>query len=105
WMLPQHFEWLERLPLTPTGKVDLQALTDHGLSRRASGPARGAAGDEAAALAEIWERVLGVEGVGPADDFFELGGDSLAVLEVVAAAESRGLRLSPPLLLRHPTLA
>ncbi len=105
WMLPQRFEFVDRLPLTSTGKVDLQALATRALSRRASGWTPGLANDETGILAEIWEWVLGVEGIGPTDDFFEIGGDSLAVLEVVAAAESCGLRLSPPLLLRHPTLA
>ena len=36
-------------------------------------------------LADIWRRVLGIEGVGVHDDFFQLGGHSLSALQVTSA--------------------
>jgi thioester reductase-like protein len=105
WMLPQRYEVVDRLPRTASGKVDLAALAV--CSLRAA-PAAGLpvdAGAEARVLADLWRRVLGVEAVGPDDDFFALGGDSLAVLEVAAAAEAQGLLLSPSAIVEYPTVA
>ncbi|GHJ47520.1 hypothetical protein Cs7R123_48620 [Catellatospora sp. TT07R-123] len=42
-------------------------------------------GGTEAVVADVWAEVLGLEEVGADDDFFELGGDSLAVVETVAA--------------------
>ncbi|MEV7096295.1 condensation domain-containing protein [Amycolatopsis sp. NPDC051045] len=54
-------------------------------------------------LTRIWERVLQVEKVGPDDDFFSLGGDSLLALKVIGEAEPAGLSLSLIDLFRNPT--
>ncbi|MEV0693842.1 phosphopantetheine-binding protein [Streptomyces sp. NPDC050388] len=40
-------------------------------------------------LVEVWERSLGIEGIGIDDDFIELGGDSLAAVEILAETEKR----------------
>jgi hypothetical protein len=55
-------------------------------------------------IAEIWESVLHVENVGPADDFFALGGDSLLAIQIISAAEQRGLPLTLVDLYRRPDL-
>jgi amino acid adenylation domain-containing protein/non-ribosomal peptide synthase protein (TIGR01720 family) len=57
-----------------------------------------------AALAEVWQQVLGVERVGVHDNFFELGGDSILSLRVRSLADQHGLRLSLQHLFRHPTV-
>jgi amino acid adenylation domain-containing protein len=84
YMVPAAFVVLERLPLTPSGKVDRQALP---------APERTAADPEAftaprtvveEALCRIWEAVLQVERVGIHDNFFELGGHSLLAMQVVS---------------------
>ena len=56
-------------------------------------------------LAHIWEEVLGIEKVGIHDDFFELGGDSLLGVHVVALVRQAGLRLTSRQLLEHRTIA
>jgi non-ribosomal peptide synthase protein (TIGR01720 family) len=58
-----------------------------------------------AALAEIWMQVLGVERVGVEDDFFELGGDSILSIQVIAKAAEIGLSLHRNQLFEHPTIA
>ncbi|MEV6695224.1 condensation domain-containing protein [Micromonospora sp. NPDC051196] len=58
-----------------------------------------------ALLAAVWARVLGVDRVGADDNFFQLGGDSMQVVQVIAEAAVAGLSLSPGDLLRHPTVA
>jgi len=56
-------------------------------------------------LAAIWQDLLGIEGVGVHDDFFELGGDSVVGLRIVARARERGLALTPGQLFENPTIA
>ncbi|BAU87746.1 non-ribosomal peptide synthetase-like protein [Streptomyces laurentii] len=57
------------------------------------------------AVAEIWQEVLGVP-VADDDDFFALGGQSLAAMEVVAALRRRlGVHVRVRVLLEHPVLA
>ncbi|MFD0382117.1 acyl carrier protein [Streptomyces stramineus] len=51
----------------------------------------------------IWAEVLGVGHVGPDDDFFSLGGDSLLAVQVIGAANERGLRLTLLDLFKNPT--
>jgi surfactin family lipopeptide synthetase A len=77
------------LPLTPTGKVDQRALADLALdatSRR--GPVLAPRDELESALVGIWRRVLKLEAIGVLDDFFELGGDSLAAVDIVTRIEN-----------------
>jgi aryl carrier-like protein len=55
-------------------------------------------------LAEIWQRVLGVGVVGPDDDFFASGGDSLLALQVVSEAAEQGISVSLTDLYLRPTI-
>ncbi|MBI3270380.1 MAG: amino acid adenylation domain-containing protein [Planctomycetes bacterium] len=105
WMLPQRIEILERLPLTATGKPDFAALAALPEDRARRPPALPPSTREEALLLEIWRGVLGRDDLSLHDDFFACGGDSLAALQVVAAAEARGLFLSPASVLAHPTIA
>jgi len=82
-MRPSLFVTLEKLPLTPKGKVDHAALP-------APGKAKPAFDDEFVPprttveklLAEIWCELLGVDEVGIHDNFFNLGGHSLIAIKV-----------------------
>jgi FkbH-like protein len=64
---------------------------------------RGALAQE---IAAIWAEVLGVPAPGSADDFFALGGHSVAAVRVVSRLRARlGVEVDPAALLRSPTLA
>ncbi|MRV71988.1 amino acid adenylation domain-containing protein [Duganella sp. FT92W] len=93
YMVPAAFHFLETIPLTLNGKVDQQALP---AVEFGTGGASYAAPVTAAqtALCAVWQRVLGVERVGLADNFFALGGDSIVSLQLVAAAAQAGLHFS-----------
>jgi|GEM_PF-4777336 len=103
--VPQRFVQVEELPRTSHGKVDRRALA--GMAARHSEGAEyrppGSAVEEA--LTAIWEEVLGVPRVGVDDDFFELGGDSIQGLQIVARARRAGWRITPRQIFRHPTVA
>jgi amino acid adenylation domain-containing protein len=85
YMLPSAFVEMEKLPLTPSGKIDRKALPAPDWAR----PELGTefvppAGPAEQVIAGIWSKVLNVERVGREDNFFELGGHSLLVTQVVA---------------------
>ncbi|MEM7357392.1 MAG: condensation domain-containing protein, partial [Acidobacteriota bacterium] len=61
--------------------------------------------DTAQTLAQIWSTLLGVEEVGPDDDFFALGGDSLMAIQAVDMARRSGIALSQFQMVDHPRLA
>jgi hypothetical protein len=84
-MVPAQIVALDQLPLTPSGKVDRQALPAPGGARpefEADFVAPRTPTEEL--LAGIWEAVLGMEGVGIHDNFLELGGHSLLATQVVS---------------------
>src|SRR4029078_1663330 len=55
-------------------------------------------------LAGIWSEVLRVDTVGADQNFFELGGDSILSIQVIARPRAAGLRISPKQMFEHPTV-
>ena len=104
-LVPGVFVPLAALPLTPNGKVDLRALPEPAWDGSGDAGTVAPCGTAEETLAAIWAQVLGVERVGARDDFFELGGDSILSLQIVARAREAGLRLTPRQLFEHPTVA
>ena len=83
-MVPTRITVLKELPLTPNGKTDRSALAAR--ARRGQpaphGPATPRTPTEAA-MADLWQQVLGVPAVALHDDFFALGGQSLSGLQLI----------------------
>jgi thioesterase domain-containing protein len=106
-MVPSTFTWMDAFPLTPHGKVDRRALPapEDGDAER-DGEMRVAPRDALELrLAGVWEDLLGVRSVGVRDDFFALGGHSLAALRLLATVERlTGRRLPMVALLAAPTV-
>ncbi|WP_218569288.1 non-ribosomal peptide synthetase [Pseudomonas sp. F(2018)] len=102
YMVPAQIIALEKLPLTPAGKLDRAALPEPTWqSQSYEAPQT----DNERILAAIWAEVLGVERVGRQDHFFELGGDSIVALQVVSRIRQQGLQLAPRELFQFPRLA
>ncbi|MFJ6515056.1 amino acid adenylation domain-containing protein [Streptomyces sp. NPDC091406] len=96
-MVPATVTVLPALPLTANGKLDPAGLPAPGARRApvtapAPAPAAAAHGTApGAVLASVWRDVLGVEAVGPDDDFWDLGGNSLYAIRIGTLARERGL--------------
>ncbi len=103
-MVPAGFVRLEETPLTPGGKVDLAALPEPDFGR---GPIDYAApaGDAERALAELWAELLRLPRVGVHDNFFQLGGDSIVGIVMIAKARERGWVISLKQLFQNQTVA
>jgi amino acid adenylation domain-containing protein/non-ribosomal peptide synthase protein (TIGR01720 family) len=104
-MVPTAIVELDALPLTPSGKVDRKALPAPSVEMSAPPADTEPHTDAEATLARIWAEVLGVNHVRREANFFELGGDSILSIQVIARANQAGLRLTPRQLFEAPTVA
>ena len=93
YMVPAAVVVVEVLPLTVNGKLDTRALPAPEYQDVDRYRAPGDAVEEI--LADIYAQVLGVERVGVDDSFFELGGDSILSMQVVARARAAGVVCRP----------
>jgi hypothetical protein len=100
-MLPATVTAVAALPLTPNGKLDRDRLPAPQPAKPAPEPAKPvpvpvavSPGDLVTALTGVWGEVLGVP-VGPDDNVFELGGNSLYAIRVGTALRERGLPALP----------
>src|SRR6266568_4174161 len=90
YMIPAAFHWLERLPLTSTGKIDRKALTALAGERAAAEQKREVPVTATEQwLATAWAKVLGIpkEQIDRRAHFFELGGTSLSALQLLIALD------------------
>lgn len=103
YMLPAHYVLLDAMPLTTNGKIDRGALSAY------ESPA-----DEylapstptERALASVWQTILKIDRVSANANFFEIGGDSLRMVQAIHAARTgHGIQLSMRDLLGAPTIA
>jgi amino acid adenylation domain-containing protein len=107
YMIPSVFVFMERLPLTPNGKIDRKRLPEPEAGRPEL-EARFIAARNASErmLVTLWQELLGIETIGIHDNFFDLGGHSLLVVEMHARLTERTGRQFPVIdLFRYTTVA
>jgi non-ribosomal peptide synthase protein (TIGR01720 family) len=93
--------------LSPEKRQLLEALLEkkRGKFSRNQNPYVAPRNQTEAALVRIWEQVLGITPVGIQDHFFELGGDSIQCIQIVAKARQEGIQLTNNQLFEHPRIA
>jgi amino acid adenylation domain-containing protein len=107
YMVPAAFVLLDNMPLTQNGKVDRRALPppDHRrpeLTESMVAPAN----DVERRMASIWQELLGLERVGTADNFFDVGGHSLLLVRLHSRLKAAlGIEVQIVDLFRYPTIA
>lgn len=103
-MIPSAFVVLADLPISPTGKIDRDALPIPTYERRNDEAFVAPRTETEVVLAGLMAEVLGIIRVGIQDNFFEIGGHSLAAMSVVSRALTLGMTLSVSDVFDHPTL-
>ncbi|MFD4599967.1 non-ribosomal peptide synthase/polyketide synthase [Streptomyces sp. NPDC058464] len=103
YMVPAALVPLDRLPVTPSGKLDSAALPvpDYGLLSSGRAPRT----ERERLLCDLYARALRVPSVTVDDDFFALGGDSIVAIQLLVLARRAGLELTPRDVFRHRTVA
>ncbi|TCP58025.1 amino acid adenylation domain-containing protein [Tumebacillus sp. BK434] len=104
YMIPAAFVFLDAIPLTANGKIDRRILPDpEGLIEQSEYIAPST--ELEAQIAAIWAEVLNTEQVSVADNFFDLGGHSLMVTQVVSRLnKALGIKLPLRTLFEAPTI-
>lgn len=103
YMVPNYFMRLENMPVTASGKTDRKSLPVPDLVQ----PVReyvAPATEKEKKLCQLMEELLHIEQVGVTDDFFELGGDSLAAIEFLAKAHDNGIVFALQNIFDYPTV-
>ncbi len=105
-MVPAMVVPLAEVPRTRSGKADRRALPDpRELQKKRRAAYVAPVGEVESALAGIWQEVLGVERVGMHDNFFDLGGNSLLVVQAYdRITEAMGEKLTLVELFQYPTV-
>jgi amino acid adenylation domain-containing protein len=105
YMVPSYFVTLERLPMTPNGKLDRKMLPEPvRVEIETSGVFAEPATELEQLFAGIWADVLNLDRVGTDQNFFELGGDSINAIQVISRANRNGLNFSIQDLYRNLTI-
>ncbi|MER6210907.1 amino acid adenylation domain-containing protein [Streptomyces sp. NPDC001642] len=104
-MVPDRLVVLERMPLSPAGKIDRAALPLPDAAPATASARTAPRSPVERTLADIWAQVLGTGDIGVNDDFFALGGNSLKAVTVSALAREAGLTVTTRQIFAHPTVA
>ncbi|MFA5665324.1 AMP-binding protein, partial [Castellaniella sp.] len=103
-LIPEHILALPSLPVTSQGKTDYRALAHLADSAPASATVSPLNSDHERLVAQLFSDVLQRHPIGPDDNFFDLGGDSISSLQVISRARRAGLELSAKTIFEHQTV-
>ncbi len=99
YMLPKQYVEIEEIPFTANGKIDRSSLAVPARKNSSTDM------DELEnSLVQIWSEVLDMEIVRVDDDYFELGGDSITSIQIIARASKIGVYFSPSDLMEHSSI-
>jgi len=102
-MVPAHIVRLDALPLTGNGKVDTGALPDP-VARVQRDALVAPSGQMEQQLAAIFQSVIGLDAVGVTANFYDMGGDSIAAIQIAIAAADAGIAMEPNAVFEHQTI-
>ncbi|NAS30805.1 hypothetical protein GTQ40_07470 [Flavobacteriaceae bacterium R38] len=106
YMIPSNINIVEEIPQLPNGKVDLNALATISKTEQESKTGIEKPKTEIEEkLVTIWEEVLDFSPLSIHDNFFEIGGDSILSIQIIARARKLGIEISPNQLFEHQTIS
>ncbi|MCU7492539.1 MAG: amino acid adenylation domain-containing protein [Ignavibacteria bacterium] len=103
YMIPPSIVILKEMPLGPNGKIDRRALPEpeiESLPEEETAPKT----QNEQILLEVWKEVLGLKTISLRDNFFEIGGDSILAIQVVAKANQKGLKILTKHIFQYPDI-
>ncbi|MFC4126350.1 amino acid adenylation domain-containing protein [Nocardia rhizosphaerae] len=104
YLVPAVVTVLDRVPLTPLGKVDRKALPAPDFSARPAA-VRAPSTPREETIAALFAEVLGLDAVGVDESFFALGGDSIVSIQLVSRAKAAGLAFTARDVFERKTVA
>lgn len=106
YMVPDHYAFLQEVPLTNTGKVDLTSLKETSFLKAIEATrSSGTVSVLEQQIAEIWKDVLKIDSVNVDDRFFDIGGTSLSVIKLKPRIEEIvGKEIDIYALFKYPTI-
>jgi amino acid adenylation domain-containing protein len=106
YMVPAFWVELEKLPLSPNGKVDRKALSEVDGNEQPRHEYTAPRNETEQKLADRWQELLRVEKIGIHDNFFELGGHSILAMQVISSIRNElKCEVSIRELFIHPTIS
>ncbi len=101
YMVPTAYLQMDKMPLTPNGKTDVKSLPEPELVQ--SGTYEAPTNTTEQAIADIFAKILKLEKVGATDNFYELGGTSLATTRIIIETDKLGYNVAYGDVFAHPT--
>ncbi len=106
YMIPAFFVFLDKLPLSSSGKIDKKVLPVPDFSlRQMAGEYLAPQTTMQQRLADVWCQVLRIDQIGINDNFFRIGGDSIMSIQLVAKARQQGIYFAVKDIFNHPSIA
>ena len=107
YMLPTKYVMLDKMPLLPNGKINRNALsqlvpTSTTVKKSKTVPENDSS--YVSQLTGIWEEIIGFTPIQPQDNFFEIGGDSILSIQIVARAKKQGISLKANDIFNYQTI-
>ncbi len=104
YMIPAYFVPLAKMPSTSNGKIDRKALPEPDGRMDAGVEYVVPRNEKEEILVKVWQEVLKAEKIGIKDNFFNLGGDSIKAIQVLARLNGYGYKLEMKELFKNPVL-
>lgn len=102
YMVPKYYMQLDEFPITKNGKLDKSALQDIKISSEVEYQAARTEAEDC--LVKVFSEVLNVNNISTLDNFYELGGDSIKVIRVVAKLREYGYCITPKEIMELSTI-
>ncbi|MCU0284949.1 MAG: amino acid adenylation domain-containing protein, partial [Acidobacteria bacterium] len=89
YMIPAFFIQVDKIPLTPNGKVDKKSLAQYQISHlKSQAEPTEPTNETERKLVEIWKNILALDHIGIDDNFFNIGGDSIKAIRLISTANN-----------------
>lgn len=95
WMMPTFFVFVDHMPQTPSGKTDLHALSVMPMGRTVCEENHRYISEEEETIASMMADILKLQAMGPNDDFYLLGGDSLDTILLLSKLQQHHITITP----------